>query len=133
MKSTMILLASAAIILLILDMIWLGIAAKSIYQAEIGALLKKEFNVVAAAAFYLLYLVGLAVFVLLPAQESGSIWRAAMTGALFGLVAYGTYDLTNLATLEGFTVKIAMIDMSWGTFISAVTSASAVAISQRFA
>ncbi len=101
MKSTMILLASAAIILLILDMIWLGIAAKSIYQAEIGALLKKEFNVVAAAAFYLLYLVGLAVFVLLPAQESGSIWRAAMTGALFGLVAYGTYDLTNLATLEG--------------------------------
>jgi uncharacterized membrane protein len=132
MKTTLILAASAAVILLIVDLFWLGIVAKNLYQAEIGGLLKKEFNVVAALAFYVLYVVGLTVFVLVPAYESGSVLRALALGAFFGLVAYGTYDLTNLATLEGFTLRIALIDMSWGAFVSGVTSAGAVAVARHF-
>jgi len=132
MKTTLILAASAAVILLIVDLFWLGIVAKNLYQAEIGGLLKKEFNVVAALAFYVLYVVGLTVFVLVPAYESGSVLRALVLGAFFGLVAYGTYDLTNLATLEGFTLRIALIDMSWGAFVSGVTSAGAVAVARHF-
>ena len=132
MKTTLILAASAAVILLIADLFWLGIVAKNLYQAEIGGLLKKEFNVVAALAFYVLYVVGLTVFVLVPAYESGSVLRALALGAFFGLVAYGTYDLTNLATLEGFTLRIALIDMSWGAFVSGVTSAGAVAVARHF-
>ncbi|MCZ8374241.1 MAG: DUF2177 family protein [Beijerinckiaceae bacterium] len=132
MKSIVILIASAAIILLVIDLLWLGVIAKNLYQAEIGGLLKKEFNVTAALAFYVLYVMGLTVFVLLPAHESGSVLRALAYGAFFGLVAYGTYDLTNLATLEGFTLRIALIDMGWGAFVSGVTSAGAVAIARHF-
>ncbi len=132
MKTTLILAASAAVILLIVDLFWLGIVAKNLYQTEIGGLLKKEFNVVAALAFYVLYVVGLTVFVLVPSYESGSLLRALALGAFFGLVAYGTYDLTNLATIEGFTLRIALIDMSWGAFVSAITSAGAVAVARHF-
>lgn len=131
MKPTLILCASAAVILLVLDLIWLGVVAKPIYQAEIGPLLKKDFHVGAAAAFYLLYVVGLTVFVLLPAQQHGDLVRTALMPAFFGLVAYGTYDLTNLATLQGFTVRIAIIDMAWGAFVSAVTATAALFVSQR--
>ncbi len=126
----MILFGSAAVILLVLDILWLGVVAKSLYQAEIGPLLKKEFDLTAAIAFYALYVVGLTGFVLMPAQDHGSIVKAALFGALFGLVAYGTYDLTNLATLNGFTVRIAMIDMAWGSFVSAVTCGGAVAVAE---
>jgi uncharacterized membrane protein len=114
----------------VLDMLWLLWVARGIYLNEIGAILKPQPNLWAALAFYILYLSGLTLFVLLPAAESGSIMRAALLGAAFGLVAYGTYDLTNLATLKGFTTRIALIDMTWGTAVTAATSAISVAVAR---
>jgi uncharacterized membrane protein len=131
MLSTLILYAAAAILFLVLDLVWLGIVAKEIYASEIGGLLRKDFNLVAATAFYLIFLAGLTYFVLVPAHQAGSIVRALIAGAVFGFVTYATYDLTNLATLQGFTTRIALIDMAWGTTLSALVSAGAVAIALR--
>lgn len=128
MKLALSLAAIAGLVFLVLDMLWLLWVARGIYLSEIGAILKPQPNLWAALAFYILYLAGLTLFVLLPAAESGSVMRAALLGAAFGLVAYGTYDLTNLATLKGFTTRIALIDMTWGTAVTAATSAISVAM-----
>ena len=125
--------AAAGAAFLILDMIWLGFAARGIYQAEIGPLLREPFNIPAATAFYLLYLFGVVFFAIAPALESGGLVRAALTGAVFGLVAYGTYDLTNLATLNGYTTRIAIIDMIWGAFLTAGAAAAGYLAAARFA
>lgn len=128
MKLALSLAAIAGLVFLVLDMLWLLWVARGIYLSEIGTILKPQPNLWAALAFYILYLAGLTLFVLLPAAESGSVMRAALLGAAFGLVAYGTYDLTNLATLKGFTTRIALIDMTWGTAVTAATSAISVAM-----
>ncbi len=126
MKLALSLTAIAGAVFLVLDMLWLLWIARGIYASEIGALLKPQPNLWAALAFYGLYLAGLTFFVLLPAAESGTLLRAALIGGAFGLVAYGTYDLTNLATLQGFTTRIALIDMTWGAVVTA--SASAISV-----
>ena len=123
---------AAAVILLIVDMVWLTWLGRGFYVAEIGGLLKERPDMAAAGAFYALYVTGLVVFPLRPAFAAGSVSQALLFGALFGLVAYGTYDLTNLAVLKGFTAKIAIIDMIWGAVLSGVTSALAVWIVGSF-
>lgn len=127
MKLAFSLAAIAGLVFLVLDMLWLLWLARGLYVSEIGAILKPQPNLWAATAFYLLYLAGLTIFVLLPAAENGSVMRAALLGAAFGLVAYGTYDLTNLAVMQGFTTRIALIDMAWGTFVTGSVSAISVA------
>jgi uncharacterized membrane protein len=118
MRNAVILYLSAAAIFLPLDAIWLGLVARRFYMAEIGPLLLDRPNWGVALGFYLLYLVGLVIFAMLPALASGS-WRTALVyGALFGLFAYATYDLTNLSTLRGFTWRIALVDIAWGTAAS---------------
>lgn len=105
-----------------LDFLWLGFIAKGLYASELGKLLLEKPNMLAAAVFYIIYVVGVVTFVISPALSSGSLWSAIGYGALFGLVAYATYDLTNLATIEGFTLKVVLIDLCWGAFITAATS-----------
>ena len=133
MKPTLFLVLSAGVLFLLVDMIWLTVVARGLYLREIGSLLLERPNLAAAAAFYVLYLAGLTFFVLLPGLESGSLLRVLLTGAAFGLVAYGTYDLTNLATLKGFTPRIAVIDMTWGATLTGFVSMLSVAITQRLA
>jgi uncharacterized membrane protein len=113
-------------VFLAIDAVWLTNAGRLIYRPEIGALLKENPNLVIALIFYAFYAVGLLVFVVTPALASPGLGKALMFGALFGFVAYATYDLTNLATLKGFTAKIAMIDLLWGTVLSASVSAASV-------
>lgn len=115
---------ATAAVFFALDFIWLTLTARSLYRRELGELLLEQPNLVIAAGFYLVYVVGLVVLVGLPAE--GDLVKALWTGALFGLVAYGTYDLTNLSTMRGFTPTIAMIDMAWGTALSAVAATSGV-------
>ncbi len=110
------------IIFFAIDLFWLGIIAKKIYQAEIGHLMKTDVNWVAAILFYILFIGGLVVFVIMPAVEAGNIWKAVLLGALFGLITYATYDLTNLATLKDWPLKITIIDLFWGTFLGTSTS-----------
>jgi len=112
----------ACLVMGVLDYVWLGFIAKSLYANELGKLLLEKPNMIAAVAFYAIYVIGVVVFVISPALAGGSLWSAIGYGALFGFVAYATYDLTNLATVNGFTLKVAVIDMCWGVLITAVTS-----------
>ena len=87
-----------------IDMVWLGLVAKNFYKSQIGFLMKPDINWTAAIIFYLLFIVGLVLFVIMPAVEKGSWVYALLFGALFGLITYATYDLTNLATLKDLSL-----------------------------
>jgi uncharacterized membrane protein len=117
---------------LAIDMVWLTWLARATYVAEMGDLIRKQPNLVAAMAFYLLYAAGLTYFAVLPGFKSGSALQGLLLGAALGLVAYGTYDLTNLSVMNGFGVKIALIDLLWGTFLSGITAMLVVASLQKF-
>lgn len=112
----------ALIIFVIIDGIWLGFIAKDLYKKEIGHLLASNPNWIAAVIFYLLFLVGLVYFVINPGVEKESIINVLISGALFGLLTYSTYDLTNLATLKEWPLKITIIDLIWGTSLSTIVS-----------
>ena len=106
-----------------MDLLWLGVVARGFYQTHMGHLMKPSVNWAAAVTFYLLFLVGLVVLVILPAVKRESFAHAVLLGALFGLVTYAAYDLTNLATLDGFPLKVALVDLVWGTVLCATVSA----------
>jgi uncharacterized membrane protein len=114
-----------------IDFVWLGFIAKRFYSAEIGILLAEKMNFPAAASFYLIYAAGLMFFAVQPGLTAGGWYRAAMLGGLFGFVAYATYDLSNLATLRGWSTKLAMVDMVWGAVLSGSTAAIAVLAAER--
>lgn len=115
---------ATAISFLVLDLLWLGFIAKGFYRQEIGPLLLDKFNMAAAVGFYLIFVAGIVIFAILPALQGGSWRTAVLYGALFGFFAYATYDLTNLATLRGWTMPMTVVDIAWGTFL---TGASAFA------
>jgi uncharacterized membrane protein len=106
----------------VLDFLWLGVIAKAWYQSGIGHLMAAKPNLAAAAAFYLLYPVGVVIFAAHPA--GGDVMRAALLGALFGLFAYGTYDLTNLAVMRDWPLGLTFLDIAWGAFVSACGAAA---------
>jgi len=105
-----------------LDFLWLGFVAKGYYQSQLGALLLDKPNIPVAALFYALYVAGVLVFAVLPALDAGQWSRALLHGALFGFFAYATYDLTNLATLKGWTPSVALLDLAWGTVVTGVSA-----------
>ena len=109
----------------------LGLAAP-IYQQEIGPLLLKSFNAVPSVLFYLVYIGGAVLFVISPALKERRWQRAALLGVAFGLVAYSTYDLTNLGTMKGFTLKITLIDLTWGMVVTSVSSTVGYLVARRF-
>lgn len=111
---------STLTIFLIVDLIWLGVIAKGVYHHYLGNFLSARTNWSAAFLFYALFIIGLMVFVIIPAVEKGSVVHALWHGALFGLIAYSTYELTNLATLKHWPVHIVVIDVAWGALLSAV-------------
>lgn len=112
----------AFVVFFVVDLIWLGLVAKDLYQKEIGSLLKPDVNWVAAIIFYLLFILGLVVFVIEPGVSANSLGKTMLLGAFFGLVTYATYDLTNLATMKDFTLKITLIDLTWGTILGFLTA-----------
>ena len=116
--------AATAVVFCLLDLIWLGFVAKGYYQSQVGSLLLDKPNLAVAAAFYALYIVGVLIFAVVPALDAGQWARALLYGALFGFFAYATYDLTNLATLKGWSPGVALLDLVWG---AVVTGASATA------
>ncbi|MFM8607412.1 MAG: DUF2177 family protein [Hyphomicrobiales bacterium] len=124
--------AIAFALLLIIDMVWLMWLGRGFYVEEIGSLLLEQPNLIAAFAFYALYIAGLVYLVIAPAAEADSVMKAVISGAVFGLVAYATYDLTNLAVMKGFTLKIALIDMVWGMVLTSAVSGLTVKIVSLF-
>lgn len=124
---------SATAVMVLIDLVWLGLIAKPMYQQGIGHLMTEKPNIAAAIGFYLLFPIGLMIFAILPeATELG--WKnTAVLGALFGFFAYATYDLTNLATLKNYPLKLALIDIFWGTLVSAVAATAGKLVFTRFA
>jgi len=115
-----------------IDAVWLTHAADLLYRPVIGSLLAPEPRIAPAIIFYLLYIVGLVYFAVMPGLAGGG-WRAALLkGALFGLFAYATYDLTNQATLAIWSTRITIIDMIWGTFVSGSGAAGGYAVTRFF-
>lgn len=109
-------------VFLVIDMIWLGLIAKNFYAKQIGFLMKSNINWLAAIIFYLLFIVGLVLFVIMPAMQKNSWLQALLFGALFGLITYATYDLTNLATIKDWPVLVTIIDLIWGTTVAGAVS-----------
>lgn len=114
----------AVIIFFLIDIIWLGFIAKDLYAKELGHLLSSNVNWIAAIIFYLLFVAGMVFFVINPAIEKDSIKYAILAGLLFGFMTYATYDLTNLATLKDWPLKITLIDLIWGSTLSMLVSVS---------
>lgn len=119
--------AATALVMILIDLVWLGVVAKPLYQQGIGHLMADQPTLWAAVLFYLLYPVGLVVFAVLPNALHtvvGDTWVGSLfAGALFGLIAYTTYDLTNLATLKDWPLSLTCIDMAWGSSVSGVAAA----------
>lgn len=113
---------AVAFTFLFIDAIWLGFVAREFYERHLGEFIRDDIQLGVAGLFYLLYTVSVIVFVIVPAHKSGSIVQAILLGGLLGLFAYGTYDLTNLATIKGWPVTAAIVDMAWGTVITATIS-----------
>jgi uncharacterized membrane protein len=106
----------------VIDMVWLVLVAKKFYQEQIGFLMKPDINWFAAIIFYILFIAGLVIFVISPAVEKHSWVHALIFGALFGLITYATYDLTNLATLKDWPILVTVVDLIWGTVLAASIS-----------
>lgn len=115
----------------VIDMIWLGLVASGFYRDQIGFLMTPEVNWPPAIAFYLLFVIGLVFFVVAPALEKGSWVHALLAGALFGLITYATYDLTNLATLKDWPLLLTLVDLVWGAVLAASVSVATFFIGRR--
>jgi uncharacterized membrane protein len=107
--------------MVVIDMIWLRLIAVQWYADSMGPLLSNSPNLWAAAAFYLLFPVGLLIFAVFPSEDT-SVIKAVIMGALFGFFAYATYDLTALAVIKGWPVGLTFLDMAWGTLVSGVSA-----------
>jgi uncharacterized membrane protein len=119
-------------VFLALDGVWLGLVARNLYATQLKGLMTDNVRWVAAGIFYLLFVVGLLVFVIEPALQQRSLSAAVGRGALFGFFTYMTYDLTNYATLAGFPLTIVVVDLAWGSVLSLAVSAAAYGLYTRF-
>lgn len=105
-----------------LDFIWLSTAVPRLYRPYLGDLLAEQPKIGVAVAFYLLYVIGVIVFAVIPGLKEGSVLAALWRGALFGFLAYATYDLTNLSTIRDWSWQISAIDMVWGTVLNSAVA-----------
>ena len=124
--------AVTAVVFLAVDYIWLS-RAMGFYRNSLGDLLAEKPNLLAAATFYLIYFVGIVVFAVMPAARNGGWVSALSLGGLLGLVAYATYDLTNLSTFSRWPLVVTVVDMVWGTFITAAASLAGFVAIRTFA
>jgi hypothetical protein len=117
--------------LIAIDLVWLLVVARKLYQEEMGDLMAPNPKLIAGLAFYLLYALGVTIFVLIPALSKQSWMHALQYGALFGFFCYMTYDLTNLAVVRDFPTRLAFIDMAWGSAVTAVSASFAYWVGNR--
>lgn len=113
---------TSAVVMLALDAVWLTMMGDRLYRPVLGDWMRESFDLPPAIAFYLLFLSGVTFLATVPALQQGSWQRAAINGAVIGLVAYATYDLTNQATLTRWSMTITLVDMAWGTFLASTAA-----------
>lgn len=114
----------------LVDLLWLGVIAKQLYRKELGFILADRVNWSAAITFYLIYIVGIIFFAVRPALTTRSIYQAIYLGALYGFFTYATYDLTNMATIDNWPLRIVVIDILWGTLLCLTVATSSYLIAQ---
>lgn len=120
------------LVLVVGDALWLSYFARAMFRPVLGEILLDNPRWSAAILFYLIYALGVLVFPLAQGLRNGSLGEAVLYGALFGFLAYMTYDLTNLATIKAWTMPLALIDIGWGALLTAAATAAGYAIAQRF-
>ena len=105
-----------------IDMVWLGVAARGFYQTQLASLLREKPNWTAAIVFYLLFVAGLVIFVVVPGLQANSWRKVILLGTLFGLITYATYDLTNMATMKNWPTIVTVVDLIWGVVLATAVS-----------
>ena len=115
---------ATALVFALMDMVWLTTTAERLYRPVLGELLADKVRIGPAIAFYLIYIAGVTVFAVWPALKSGNIASALICGALLGVFAYATYDLTNMATMKVWSLKITLLDLAWGAFATGIAAAA---------
>ena len=123
---------STAAVMVVIDLIWLGLIAKPMYQQGIGHLMAEKPNIAAAIAFYATFPVGLMIFAILPDAASAGWQHTALLGALFGFFTYATYDLSNLATLKNYPLKLALVDIIWGSLVSTLSATAGKVVFNQY-
>ena len=121
----------ASIFFLIIDVIWLSYSVKYFYKPQLGALLNEKPVLWAAFLFYLVYVLGLALIIIQPSINSDSIFRAFWTGIIFGVVAYGTYNFTNMATLKNWSPYVVFVDLFWGGLLTGSSAAFGIYLAKK--
>jgi uncharacterized membrane protein len=122
--------AATLVVLVALDAVWLAFVANAFFKSELGPLLRAQPDLVAAGLFYLIYPIGVVALAVAPSLRERSGAAAAWRGAVLGLTAYATFDLTSLAIIEGWTRTVAMVDIAWGAIVSAVASIAGYGITR---
>ncbi|WAH60018.1 DUF2177 family protein [Pseudomonas silvicola] len=131
MKKALIAYVSTLLVVLVLDALWLGVLMGPTYKQMLGSLMRDKPLLGPAAGFYLLYALGVVVLAVWPGVTAGSVWRGLGYGAMLGLIAYGTYDLSNWATLVGWPPLLVFIDIFWGVVLTALAAAVGVWAADR--
>jgi len=121
-----------SVFFLIIDLIWLSYAVKNFYRPNLGSILNDKPVIWAALLFYLIYVVGLGIIILQPALHNDSIFQAFCTGIVFGVVAYGTYNFTNMATIKHWSPIVVFVDVIWGGALTGFSSALGIYLSKKF-
>lgn len=122
MKTVLIAYTGTLVSLMIADAIWLGLVARAFYRDQLGELLLPSPNFAIASIFYVFFAMAIVLLAVLPGVRASSLLTALGYGAVLGLAAYGTYDITNLATLKGWPPIVSLVDMAWGTFVTAFSA-----------
>ena len=131
MRESIITYLSVTTIFLFIDIIWLSQSFSYIYQPNIGELLRENIIIFPAILFYIIYPLGATILVALPSLEKVLLKTIFINGFVLGFIAYGTYNLTNMATLEGWSAKVVIIDMIWGGFLTGVSVLLGTVISKK--
>lgn len=133
MKSVLVAWFAAVLTFLVLDGIWLGIVARDFYMSRLGDLMRQPVAVAPAAAFYLCYAAGIVFLAVRPLQADVTLASVALHGAVVGFLAYGTYDMTNLATIRDWPAVVSLVDLVWGTCLTATVAVAAAIAVRQFA
>lgn len=129
---TLILAGIAFPIMFVLDLLWIGVVGSGFYRSQLGSMLRPDVVWPAALAFYVIYTLAVAFFVIAPAIGVHSLVRVVLTAAFFGLAAYAAYDLTNLATITGWPLPLTFVDLAWGVIVTTITSVATYLIATKF-
>lgn len=133
MKANIVAYAAALVVMAALDMVWLGTTFRTVYLPALGNVMSAQARVPAAIAFYLIYPIGLVFFAISPALRAGEWTAALISGALFGFFVYMTYDLTNLATLKEWSLKVSLIDIAWGAVLNGTAATASYFVTRALA